>query len=280
MDVNAPNSPPNPPINLILSKDADGNSVLQWSAPSVPDPDGDPIESYIIYRDGTAIADRYDEVAGTQTTAIDYDSNGVAHDYWVTAVDSRFAESTPAGTGERMSRLRNEDGFTLAELLVGALLMIIVMSASLERARQPQANGHAHGQARRAAGQGTPGEPGARALAAQRGALARVPDRHRARQRVRPGLPRGRPPERGPGRQRPQPEARALLPRRERSGPRPAARADAALEHADRPCHAVRDGVSGGGLGLVAARRGLPHEPVRRHRSRALVVQPDGQRGR
>jgi hypothetical protein len=30
-----------------------------------------------------------------------------------------------------MSRLRNEDGFTLAELLVGAMLMIIVMSASL-----------------------------------------------------------------------------------------------------------------------------------------------------
>ena len=30
-----------------------------------------------------------------------------------------------------MSRLRNEDGFTLAELLVGALLMMIVMSASL-----------------------------------------------------------------------------------------------------------------------------------------------------
>ena len=97
VDVNAPNSPPNPPIDLTLSKDADGNSVLQWSAPSVPDPDGDPIESYIIYRDGTAIADRYDEVAGTQTTAIDYDSNGVAHDYWVTAIDSRFAESSPLG---------------------------------------------------------------------------------------------------------------------------------------------------------------------------------------
>ena len=63
----------------------------------MPDPDGDPIESYIIYRDGTAIGDRYDEVAGTQTTATDYDSNGVAHDYWVTAIDSRFAESSPLG---------------------------------------------------------------------------------------------------------------------------------------------------------------------------------------
>jgi hypothetical protein len=30
-----------------------------------------------------------------------------------------------------MSRLRNEDGFTLAELLVGAMLMILVMTASL-----------------------------------------------------------------------------------------------------------------------------------------------------
>ena len=42
VDVNA-NHPPNPPINLILSKDGNGDSVLQWTAPPVPDPDGDPI---------------------------------------------------------------------------------------------------------------------------------------------------------------------------------------------------------------------------------------------
>ena len=97
VDVNAPNSPPNPPINLALSKDAAGNNVLQWTPPAVPDPDGDPIDSYIIYRDGTAIGNRYDQFDGTQTTATDYAPNGVAHDYWVTAVDSRFAESSPLG---------------------------------------------------------------------------------------------------------------------------------------------------------------------------------------
>jgi hypothetical protein len=96
VDVNA-NNPPNPPVNLILSKDANGDSVLQWSAPAVPDPDGDAIESYIIYRDGTAIGDRYDEVPGTETTLTDTATNGVAHDYWVSAVDSRFGESTPLG---------------------------------------------------------------------------------------------------------------------------------------------------------------------------------------
>ena len=71
--------------------------MLQWTAPAVPDPDGDPIESYIIYRDGTAISNRYDEFDGTQTTFVDHQSNGLVHDYWVTAVDARFAESSPLG---------------------------------------------------------------------------------------------------------------------------------------------------------------------------------------
>ena len=65
VDVNAPNAPPNPPVDLILSKDVDGNSVLTWTPPAVPDPDGDPVE-YVIYRDGTTIADRYDQVLGSR----------------------------------------------------------------------------------------------------------------------------------------------------------------------------------------------------------------------
>jgi prepilin-type N-terminal cleavage/methylation domain-containing protein len=98
VDVNAPNTPPNQPVDLILSKDVDGNNVLQWTAPPVPDPDGDVIQSYIVYRNGTAIADRYDELAGTETTFVDHATNGVlTHEYWVTAVDDHFAESSPLG---------------------------------------------------------------------------------------------------------------------------------------------------------------------------------------
>ena len=98
VDVNAPNTPPNSPIDLILAKDIDGNTVLQWSAPPVPDPDGDLIQSYIVYRDGTAIADRYADLASTETTFVDHSSNGSSlHDYWVTAVDDHFAESAPIG---------------------------------------------------------------------------------------------------------------------------------------------------------------------------------------
>jgi prepilin-type N-terminal cleavage/methylation domain-containing protein len=97
VDVNAPNSPPNPPMDLILTKDADGNSVLQWTPAAVLDPDGDPIQSYIVYRDGLAIENRHAEVVGSETTVVDYTTGGQTHDYWVTAVDSRFSESTPLG---------------------------------------------------------------------------------------------------------------------------------------------------------------------------------------
>ena len=97
VNVNEPNQPPNPPADLILTKDADGNTVLTWTPAAVPDPDGDPIESYVIYRDGTAIHNRYDEVAGTETTVTDHQAQQVTHDYWIAAVDSRFTESTLLG---------------------------------------------------------------------------------------------------------------------------------------------------------------------------------------
>jgi hypothetical protein len=97
VNVNEPNSAPNPPLDLILAKDIDGNSVLQWTTSPVPDPDGDVLESYVIYRDGTSIADRYDTVPGTQTTVTDHATDGVEHQYWVAAVDERLAESTLLG---------------------------------------------------------------------------------------------------------------------------------------------------------------------------------------
>lgn len=96
VDVNAPNEPPSPPVDLILSIDVDGNSVLTWTPPAVPDADGDPVE-YVIYRDGTAIADRYDQVPGSQTTYTDTGRGAAPHDYWVVTVDDHFTESTPIG---------------------------------------------------------------------------------------------------------------------------------------------------------------------------------------
>jgi prepilin-type N-terminal cleavage/methylation domain-containing protein len=97
VDVNAPNTPPNPPVDLILSKDVDGNNVLRWTAAPVPDADGDPIDSYVIYRGGTSIADRYDEVDGIETTFVDYGHGAATRDFWITAVVDHFAESTPLG---------------------------------------------------------------------------------------------------------------------------------------------------------------------------------------
>jgi prepilin-type N-terminal cleavage/methylation domain-containing protein len=97
IDVNGQNSPPNQPVALTLSKDAQGNNVLRWNPPAVADPDtGDFIESYRVYRDGTEITDRYDRVPGTETTAVDPDAAG-PHQYWVTAVDTHLSESQPLG---------------------------------------------------------------------------------------------------------------------------------------------------------------------------------------
>lgn len=98
VDVNSLNRAPNPPEALALSKDAQGNTVLTWKAAAVPDPDtGDTVASYRIYRDGTALANRHITVAGTETTATDTETGGRPHQYWVVAVDSRLAESTPLG---------------------------------------------------------------------------------------------------------------------------------------------------------------------------------------
>ena len=54
------------------------------------------IQSYIVYRDGTAIADRYADLASTETTFVDHTANGSSlHDYWVTAVDDALRRVGP-----------------------------------------------------------------------------------------------------------------------------------------------------------------------------------------
>jgi prepilin-type N-terminal cleavage/methylation domain-containing protein len=97
VNVNEPNSPPNPPTDLVLAQDVDGNLVLHWTPAAVADPDGDPLDSYVIYRDGTAIQNRYDSVFATETSVVLHDTGGNVHDYWVAAVDERLAESPLVG---------------------------------------------------------------------------------------------------------------------------------------------------------------------------------------
>jgi type II secretory pathway pseudopilin PulG len=98
VDVNGANRPPEIPQGLTLSKDAQGNTVLNWQPAAVPDKDpGDVISSYRIYRDGTAISNRRATTGGGETTWTDTNTGGVAHSYWITALDSHLAESLPLG---------------------------------------------------------------------------------------------------------------------------------------------------------------------------------------
>lgn len=97
------NNRPNPPTGLALTTNAEGDAVLSWSAPVPDDPDlADQIAFYRIYRDGTAVANRFDRTGlGSEHTWTDARSTGESHQYWVTAVDSQLAESVvlgPVGT--------------------------------------------------------------------------------------------------------------------------------------------------------------------------------------
>jgi hypothetical protein len=90
------NQAPNPPTGLAASP-SNGNTVLAWTAPATSDPDGDPIAFYRIYRDGSAYVNRYDRTLGAQTTYTDTATGGVAHTYYITAVDPQLMESPIVG---------------------------------------------------------------------------------------------------------------------------------------------------------------------------------------
>lgn len=100
LTVTGTNTAPHPPTGLSLTRNADGTTTLQWQAPNPADPDtGDSIDFYRVYRDGQAIENRYarwDDPSST-VTFIDSATNGEAHGYWVTAVDTHLGESTAAG---------------------------------------------------------------------------------------------------------------------------------------------------------------------------------------
>ena len=206
----------------------------------MPDPDGDPIQSYF------SIATAPPSPTGsTRSPPPTRRSSTLGRMVLCTTTGSRPSTTTspspPHRAGDRTSRLRERGRVHAPELLVGALLMIIVMSASLgvldnlsRLGSAADARVELQDRARQAS------RKLARSLR-NVGAVTGVSDRHRARRRVRPRLPHGRP----AARRRRAANTRnlracALLPRREQPGPRQLLEQTPALEHADGADHAGR----------------------------------------
>ena len=77
--------------SLTSTTTADGLQ-LSWTAPA----SGMTPAFYRIYRDGTTVADRYSATGSAALSWTDKDPSS-GHQYWVTAVDNKFAESSPVG---------------------------------------------------------------------------------------------------------------------------------------------------------------------------------------
>jgi hypothetical protein len=99
LTVPAVNAEPNQVTELTGVNNGDGTVTLTWKRPDPTDPDGDAIDFYRIYRDGTAVGDRYSRWydSGQNVTWTDTTAGGVGHTYYVTAVDTNYAESDPVG---------------------------------------------------------------------------------------------------------------------------------------------------------------------------------------
>jgi prepilin-type N-terminal cleavage/methylation domain-containing protein len=88
------NDPPDAiPAGGLTETISGGLPVLTW--PASTDPDGDPILSYRIYRNGTAYANRYDRVDGNVLIWSDPAPSSGGDTYYVTAVDNHYSESDP-----------------------------------------------------------------------------------------------------------------------------------------------------------------------------------------
>jgi Tfp pilus assembly protein PilE len=99
LDVFNTDTPPYPPLSLAASNSG-GVTTLTWTRPSPSDPDaGDSISFYRIYRDGTDVSSRYDRwyASGSSVSWQDTHTGGAQHTYWISAVDTRYGESTLVG---------------------------------------------------------------------------------------------------------------------------------------------------------------------------------------
>jgi len=95
LTVKPDNNPPFAPLLFTAAHNADNTTTLAWTRPVPADPDGDSIDFYRIYRDGTSVADRYSRWDDPNPTVrfIDAATDGLPHCYYVTAVDRYYAES-------------------------------------------------------------------------------------------------------------------------------------------------------------------------------------------
>lgn len=95
LTVKPDNNPPFAPLLFTAVRNADNTTTLTWTRPTPADPDGDSIDFYRIYRDGTTIGDRYSrwDNSNAVVTFVDAATDGQAHCYYVTAVDRYYAES-------------------------------------------------------------------------------------------------------------------------------------------------------------------------------------------
>jgi prepilin-type N-terminal cleavage/methylation domain-containing protein len=97
LTVRLTNAAPFAPLLPTATLQSDGSVKLAWTRPIPEDPDvGDSIAFYRIYRDGTSYDARYATWTepGALAEFVDGNTGGTAHQYWVTAVDENFAEST------------------------------------------------------------------------------------------------------------------------------------------------------------------------------------------
>jgi prepilin-type N-terminal cleavage/methylation domain-containing protein len=88
---------PNPPATLVGSV-GEGGYQLEWTAPPPPATPyaGDEILFFRIYRDGVAVADRFDRTGlGSDLTFTDTAPG--SHQYWVASVDENYSESILVG---------------------------------------------------------------------------------------------------------------------------------------------------------------------------------------
>ena len=93
------NTPPLPPTITSYGRSGDVTTI-RWNKPSPADLDvGDGIAFYRIYRDGTAVTDRYERWYDSSPTITWQDTltGGTTHTYYITAVDTHYAESIMVG---------------------------------------------------------------------------------------------------------------------------------------------------------------------------------------